>query len=206
MNETPAIAALITTADRSVKAITAATAGLAKVVADVVALNGVVETLSADIQQKEGQLVDLDRQLNLSERNAKAELATRVAEAENVVLNELLQKNQLAKITIVERNTMTADLNNALSGAAAAVEGAVKAAESALHAKYGSHIRSLESDHKVANAEVNAKVAQLTDRNAFLVTELENARRELTAEREARIKIAQAEAGRQGVVVNAGKQ
>lgn len=199
-------ATLITVADRSVRAITAATVGLSKVVADIVALNGVVETLSADIQQKEGQLADLERQLNLSERNAKAELATRVAEAENTVLNQLLSKNDLARISNTTLGELQESLNNALSGAAAAVEGAVKAAEAALHARYGAAMKSAESDFKVANAEIAAKNAALVERNALLIEDLATARRELTAEREARIKIAQAEAGRQGVVVNAGKQ
>lgn len=51
-----------------------------------------------------------------------------------------------------------------------------------------------------------AGLRAVTERNAFLTDELVEARNELTAERAARIEIAKAEAGRQGVVVNAGKQ
>lgn len=204
MNESTAT--LITTADRSVKAITAATAGLSKVVADVIALNGVVETLSADIQQKEGQLADLERQLNIGERNAKAELNVRVAEAENVVLNQLLQKNDLARISNTTLSELQDNLSDARSTVELAVADAVKAAESALHASYGGKLRSQEADFKVANAEGTARISALSERNQFLVEELAKARQDLVAEREARIKIAQAEAGRQGVVVNAGKQ
>lgn len=204
MNESTAT--LITTADRSVKAITAATAGLSKVVAEVVALGGISETLSADIQQKEGQLADLTRQLDLNTRTAAAELNVRVAEAENTVLHQLLSKNNLARISNESLSQLQENLANACDTVEISVTNAVKAAESALHSKYNSMLKAQEAEFKVANAEGAARISSLSERNQFLVDELAKARQDLVAERDARIKIAQAEAGRQGVVVNAGKQ
>jgi len=197
---------LITTADRSVKAITAATAGLAKVVAEVVALGGIAETLSADIQQKESQLTDLERQLNINTRNAKAELAVRVAEAENVVLSSLLVKNDLARVSNATLQELQDNLTDARSNVDLRVADAVKSAESSLYAQFTAKLQKQESDFKVANAELVADLRAVKERNQFLADELVKARAELTAERDARIQIAKAEAGRQGVVVNAGKQ
>lgn len=197
---------LITTADRSVKAIGAATAGLSKVVAELTALGTVAETLSADIQQKEGQLADLTRQLDLDTRRAKAELDVRVAEAEGVVLTTLLDKNNLAQISKPDLAALYEDLGVAQSSTEAAVKTAVQAAEAALHASYNSKLRTQEADFKIANAELIADLRAVRERNDFLTQELAKIRGDLVAEREARIKIAQAEAGRQGVVVNAGKQ
>lgn len=204
MNE--ATATLITTADRSVKAIGAATTGLAKVVTEVVALGAVVETLSADIQQKEGQLADLTRQLDLNTRTAAAELNVRVAEAEGTVLNELLRKNALALISNAALEKLQTDFANAVTNSEHVTDTAVKAAEASLYAQFNSKFKAQEADFKVANAELVADLRALKERNQFLADELVKARAELTAERDARIQIAKAEAGRQGVVVNAGKQ
>ena len=197
---------VISVADRSVKAISAAVAGLSKVVGDINSLSTVAETLSADIQQKEGQLYDLNRQLDLNTRTAKAELAVRVAEDENGVLSNLLVKNGLARVTNSELAGLRTELDTTRANAAAATEAAVNAASQQLHARYGAQLKSLEAEHKVANAELVAELRAVNERNNFLVDELAKARQDLVAERDARIKIAQAEAGRQGVVVNAGKQ
>jgi len=197
---------LITVADRSVKAITAATAGLTKVVGDVVALGAVVETLSADIQQKEGQLADLERQLDLSTRRSAAELEVRVAEAEDTVLVSLLNKRKLAHIPSVDLENLKLELDAVRSGAAGMVESAVKSAEASLYAQFNAKLKAQEADFKVANAELVADLRAVKERNQFLADELVKARQDLTAERDARIQIAKAEAGRQGVVVNAGKQ
>lgn len=197
---------LITTADRSVKAITTATVGLAKVVADIQALTAVTETLADDIQQKQSELVDLERQLSNNTRMSTAELNIRVAEAEEDVLIELMGKRNLARLTIAERNKLSEDRDIAVASKEEAISAAVQSAESALHSQYNSKLRSQEADFKVANAELVAELRAVKERNTFLTDELIKARNELTAERAARIEIAKAEAGRQGVVVNAGKQ
>lgn len=199
-------ATLITTADRSVKAITAATAGLAKVVADLTTLNAVSESLSADIQQKEGQLNDLTRQLDLDTRRAKAELDVRVAEAEREVLDKLLDKNGLSRIKSTDLSNLLLDLEAARRDVAEKIAAAVQAAESSLHGSYQTKLGRQDSDFKVATAELTAELRAIKERNSFLTQELERVRSDLVAEREARIKIAQADASRQGVVVNAGKQ
>lgn len=199
-------ATLITTADRSVKAITAATAGLAKVVADLTTLNAVSESLSADIQQKEGQLSDLTRQLDLDTRRAKAELDVRVAEAEREVLDKLLDKNGLSRIKSTDLSNLLLDLEAARRDVAEKIAAAVQAAESSLHGSYQAKLNRQDSDFKVATAELTAELRAIKECNLFLTQELERVRGDLVAEREARIKIAQTDASRQGVVVNAGKQ
>lgn len=204
MNE--ATSTLITTADRSVRAISAATSGLVKVVAEIQALSTITDTLAADIQQRESQLANLSRQLDLDTRAANAELAVRVSEAQNVVLNQLLAKNGLARISDADLASLNTNLTYATANAAANTEAAVKAAENSLHASYNGKLKAQEAEFKVANAEITANLRALSERNQFLVEELAKARQDLVAERDARIKIAQAEAGRQGVVVNAGKQ
>lgn len=197
---------LITTADRSVKAITTATAGLAKVVADIQALATVAETLAGDIQQKQSELVDLERQLSDNTRMNIAELNIRVAEAEETVLLELMNKRTLARLTVAERNQLIEDRDIAVANKEEAISAAVKSAESALHAQYNAKLNGQHAEFKVANAELAADLRAVKERNIFLTEELTKVRYDLAAERDARIQIAKAEAGRQGVVVNAGKQ
>ena len=64
---------------------------------------------------------------------------------------------------------------------------------------------NLEATHKVAIAELNANTKADKDRIAMLTEQLEAARGDLKAERETRLEIAKADANRQGVVVNTGK-
>jgi len=197
---------VITTADRSVKAITTATAGLAKVVTEIQALATVAETLAGDIQQKQSELVDLERQLSDNTRMNFAELNIRVAEAEETVLLELMNKRTLARLTVAERNQLIEDRDIAVANKEEAISAAVKSAESALHAQYNAKLNGQHAEFKVANAELVADLRAVKERNTFLTDELTKVRYDLAAERDARIQIAKAEAGRQGVVVNAGKQ
>ena len=112
----------------------------------------------------------------------------------------------LASITVADLTELSNDLDKAKGENMAAVEAAVKAAKSELHSSYGTQLAQLKNVQSVETATLNANAAAAQERIAFLLQELQAAREQLVAERNARVQIAEAEAKRQAVTVNAGKQ
>lgn len=203
---TQATVAVITAADRSMKAVAKAVADLAKVSADLTGLTVISEQLSDDIQQKESQLADLERQFDIDLRTKIAELNVRVLENEDSVLLDLLDKRGLEHISVSDVRQLKNDLAAALQGNDKAVEAAVQTATKELHAMYSAKLAAQESNHRVESANVAAEVSSLRAKNEFLAGEVDQLRKQIEAERQTRLQIAQADATRQGVVVNAGKQ
>lgn len=198
--------ALITTADRSTKTLLGTIGQLGKVVAEVQALGSVVENLTADIQQRESQLANVEAQITHKQREAAANLNLAVLENERSVLGDLLAKFGLAEITKGELSQLKVSLEGAIAGNEAATEAAVKSAGAALHSQYSSEIARLKNAQSVETATLNANAAAAQERIAFLLQELQAAREQIVQERNARVQIAEAEAKRQAVTVNAGKQ
>ncbi|HDJ1985002.1 TPA: hypothetical protein PPS74_005104, partial [Salmonella enterica subsp. enterica serovar Concord] len=80
-----------------------------------------------------------------------------------------------------------------------------EAGYSAAASKFTAEVNQLKSDHRVEMAELNASSAAKDSRIEFLESQVAQLQGELKAERETRLKIAEADSRRQGVVVNAGK-
>lgn len=95
----PATTSLITTADRSVKTLQAAIAQLLKTSTELSALGVIVETQSADIQQNDSRLANIDAEFELKQRTAAANLNVAVLENEELVMKNLMAKRNLAYVT-----------------------------------------------------------------------------------------------------------
>lgn len=204
--QSPAQTAIITAADRTIKNLQAVIAATVKATGDLAPLADQAGTLAADIQQKESELAALDAKYSMHERTLAAGLKIRVMEDENDVLDTLLSARNLAKISVVDLSDLRDKLTAAISGTEAAVDAAIKNTTASLSAQHNAIINNLKSSHQVDSATTAARVTALEDRNAFLVAEVASLRQQVDAERQTRLEIARAEAGRQGVVVNAGKQ
>lgn len=198
--------AVITTVDRATKTLTSSAQNLSKAIAELSSLAASTESLAADIQQKESQLAALDEQFNLQFRTKTAELSVRVKEAEDVVLSQLLKARNASFISDADLNQLKRQLADAQNDNSKQIDDAVAKASSALHTKYNSEIAALKSAHAVESATTNAAKTSLDERVVFLTGEITQLRAQLDAERQTRLEIAKADANRQGVVVNAGKQ
>lgn len=203
MSQTAQTAGVI---DRATKNLTSAIASASKVVNDLAPLTEQVNELTSNIEQKEAQLAALNLEFDHKYRTCTAELNVRVKEAEDTVLVDLMERRGLAKITREDLNFVRQALADAQADNAEVINAAVKAAESALHASYRAQLRDQQSKHEVESAQTNARVSSLEERNAFLNEQIIALRTQIDAERTTRLEIARADAGRQGVVVNAGKQ
>ena len=201
MSETKKV---ITVADRSTKALVVATAGLAKIAGDLQALAQSSVLLGDEIEFKQSQLGDIQNQIDSQFREQTADLRLRVLENEEQVLNELLQARGLVRLSNEGLLELKSDLAAAVLDNEAEVKRAVDAAVSSTTAGFRQQLLQKESDHRVAIAELNANSAAKDNRIEFLEKQNESLQESIKAERDTRLEIAKADAGRQGVVVNAG--
>ena len=202
----PATTSLITTADRSVKTLQAAIAQLLKTSTELSALGVIVETQSADIQQNDSQLANIDAEFELKMRTAVANLNVAVLENEDHVMKSLMAKRDLATVTTDELTSLAKDLEAAKADNNAAIELAVTATVREVRAVANAEKASIQNAHAVETATLKAEATSKDERITFLTGEIASLRGQIEAERSTRLEIAKADAGRQGVVVNAGKQ
>ncbi|EAA1243002.1 hypothetical protein [Enterobacter hormaechei] len=196
---------VISLTERSTKAMVKAAGDMAKVATELNTLSQTSVTLAEEIEYRQAELAGLDSQFASKEREKAAELRLKVIENEDGVLADLMKKRGLASISNVELTQLKRDLENALDNNEEAVNAAREAGYSAAASKFTAEINQLKSDHRVEMAELNASSAAKDSRIEFLESQVAQLQGELKAERETRLKIAEADSRRQGVVVNAGK-
>ena len=195
---------VITVADRSTKALVVATAGLAKVASDLQALANSSVQLADEIEFKQSQLGDIQNQIDAQFREQTADLRLRVLENEEQVLADLLASRGLVRLHRSDLSKLEDSLAAAIKDNEAEVKKAVDAAVASTTAGFRQQLLQKESDHRVAIAELNANSAAKDNRIEFLEKQNESLQDSIKAERDTRLEIAKADAGRQGVVVNAG--
>lgn len=196
---------VISVTERATKAVATAATGLSKVVADLQSLAEGSERISQEIQFKQQELGNIEAQFNEKLAEEKSKLKIKVLENEDGVLNALLKARGLVAIEPGVVDGLRNELAVAQDSNEDAINAAVAAAERSAAIQLNSVKSNLESAHKVAIAELNANTKADKDRIAMLTEQLEAARADLKAERETRLEIAKADANRQGVVVNTGK-
>ena len=196
---------VITVAERSTKALVKVVADSQKVLAELASMADSNVILAEEIEFKQGQLADIENQIASTEREAKAQLRLRVIENEDKVLADLMKARGYAVITFSELDSLNSDLVAAKTDNDFAVSEAREAGYQAAAAKFGAENRELASQHKVELAEFKAQAVAKNQRISDLEAQVSELRGQITAERETRLEIAKADAGRAGVVVNAGK-
>uniref|UniRef100_UPI00344BF536 hypothetical protein n=1 Tax=Salmonella enterica TaxID=28901 RepID=UPI00344BF536 len=196
---------VISLTERSTKAMVKAAGDMAKVATELNTLSQTSVTLAEEIEYRQAELAGLDSQFASKEREKAAELRLKVIEDEDGVLADLMKKRGLASISNVELTQLKRDLENSLDNNEEAVNTAREAGYSAAASEFTAEINQLKSDHRVEMAELNASSAAKDSRIEFLESQVAQLQGELKAERETRLKIAEADSRRQGVVVNAGK-
>ncbi|HHN8504548.1 TPA: hypothetical protein ACRR13_005400 [Klebsiella quasipneumoniae] len=196
---------VITVAERSTKALVKVVADSQKVLAELASMADSNVILAEEIEFKQGQLADIENQIASTEREAKAQLRLRVIENEDKVLADLMKARGYAVITFSDLDSLNSDLVAAKTDNDFAVSEAREAGYQAAAAKFGAENRELASQHKVELAEYKAQAVAKNQRISDLEAQVSELRGQITAERETRLEIARADAGRAGVVVNAGK-
>lgn len=196
---------VITVADRSTKALVVAIAGLGKITSDLSALGDITVKLADEIEFKQSQLDNLDVEFDNKFREASAELRLRIKEDESGVLKQLLTQFGLAYITSDALQTLQSDLAQASEDYSAELADAESAGFRKGAAEFQAKLKEAESAHRINVAELTAKSNAKDDKITMLEAQVAQLQSDIKAERETRLAIAQAESGRQGVVVNTSK-
>lgn len=196
---------VITVADRSTKALVVAIAGLGKITSDLSALGDITVKLADEIEFKQSQLDNLDIEFDNKFREASAELRLRIKEDENGVLKQLLTQFGLAYITNDALQTLQSDLAQANEDYSGMLADAESAGFRKGAAEFQAKLKETESAHRINVAELTAKSNAKDDKITMLEAQVAQLQSDIKSERETRLAIAQAEAGRQGVVVNTSK-
>lgn len=195
--------------DKSTRALTSAAATLNKTLVElqngVEALVQEQSSLADDIHFKKEELKEIESQNDVAVRSAAAELRLRIKEDEDQVLVELLNSRNLVTTTEADIEDLNAQVIQSKAELEAAEYKAVREAEQRISAQYQARIATQEANHKVEIAELNANAKADKQAIATLTEQVAQLRADLTAEREARVAMAEAAAKAQGVVVNTGK-
>lgn len=196
---------VITVADRSTKSLIKATGDLGKVVSEIQGLAQSSVLLSEEIEFKQSELVNLTSQFDAQYREQTTELRLKVIENEDGVLAGLMKSRGYAVITGGELNQLKSDLQSSQSDNTEALASAKEEGARSARAEMQNKLNQLTSDHRVEIAELNADSKAKDSRIEFLEEQNESLKEQIAAERETRLEIAKADAGRQGVTVNTGK-
>ena len=196
---------VITVTDRSTKALTTASTALTKVAADLAGLVDSSTKLATEIEFRQSDLDNINVQFDTKFREATAEFKLKVLENEDKVLDGILKSRGL---TTIAPNALS-DLQYQLDAATASNEQELAAAEQKgandARRAYQAELSNVQSNHKVEIAQLNANATAAAQRIEFLTEQNDSLKEQIREERETRLAIAQADAGRQGVVVNNGK-
>lgn len=195
--------------DNSVRALQQQAAATAKANAQLAAT---LEGQVAEIQTNQNTLADQEAAITANEkriesevRNAAAEIRLQVKEDRKAVLNTLLEEEGLVATTQAEIDQANQQIQEAEAKAARTEFDAVKAAESRLHADYKGQIAKINADNSVALAEFKANAKADQAQIESLKGQVEQLRKDIEAERNARITIAEHESKAAGVTINQGK-
>lgn len=203
----PTTSTVLTSVDRSTKALNTAADTLVKATqeqaAQVVLLTGQLSNLATDIQVKQSELGALNDELATNQRENAAELRLRIKEDREKVLKELLQESGLVAKTPAEIKEVQAQLAEALSDNQDAVDAVKETVTATLTQQYTARISTLESDHKVAIAQLNANTVADQRAIASQAEQITQLRSDLAEERKVRVQTEEARSRAQGVVVNA---
>lgn len=192
----------LTVVDRSTKALSVAAESIAKAAVDLQGIAATATGLAQDIEFKQNELDNLDAQLIVKQREQAAELNLKVKEDADSVLAALLKERGLVTKTPAEIKEVDRQLAEALEDNQEDVDTAVKAAVATQKGEYEVKLSTLESSHKVQIATLQANEKAALERIAFLTAQNAKLEEQISADRDARIEIAKAEASRQAVTVN----
>lgn len=191
--------------ERANKALQTTVAAINKAAADLGTLVTQAEAVSLQIEDKNAELAALQAQNDTAYREGAAELRLRVKEDRDTVLSELLNQAGLARVSQEALGQLQNSLQQALNKDEAELKTAVAQAVAAAQRDAKAAALQVEAANRVETANKDATINALNSKVEFMTQQVVDLRAQVEAERNTRLEIARADAGRQGVVVNAGK-
>lgn len=193
---------VLSATDKSSKALLAA---VTSVKAAVTIAEETLPALLVEIENKQSDLNAIEASTKEKARLAKVELTLKVQEDEDKVLVGLMGKRGLATITTTDLAQLEARLDRDDEATKIEQAKAVSAAVSNAKADFNMTSLRTESAFNVERAELVADRNAALTKIEILEAQVASLQETVAAERQARVDIANAEAQRQGIVVNNGK-
>ncbi|UOX40265.1 hypothetical protein [Vibrio phage PhiImVa-1] len=193
---------VLSATDKSSKALLAAAGS---VEAAIKLAQETLPALLVEIENKQSDLNAIESETKEKVRKAKVELSLQVEENERKVLENLMKKFGLAEITVEAVSQLRSDLEAAVASNEAEVKKAVAIAVSQAESAHKAEIARLESEHAVAVANKNAAIEAKDMQLEFQARTISSLEATITAEREARVKEAEARSNSQVVVNTSAK-
>lgn len=191
--------------ERATKGLQKVSADLQKQLTDLNQMGTVSQELALKIEDQQLELASLQAQYSNARRTADAELKLAILEDADKQLEILLKKFGLVRTTEEAVQSLVARATKAEADVAAGFQEAKDTALAQANAAYRAELNAVNSKHSLESAELKANNAALTKEISFLNEQIKYLQQQLADERATRLAIAQADANKQGVIVNTGK-
>ena len=198
---TEQITALNVTA-KATKALETAVGALSKISIELTGNAALNESLLEQIAQGQLELNNLEEETNIAVRRQAVDLNLRVQENADQVLTDLLSQHKLARVTLTGLQQLVEELEATKATTEVVVDKAVSDAVADLTREHDAEILRVEANHAVNTAQLNATVTAKSTEIVFMQRQNALLEATITAEREARISMAEAASRASGVVVN----
>jgi hypothetical protein len=172
--------------------ITKAIAELKTATDSVSKLSTLGEELTLLVANKEEAIASLDVQYAEKARQAEVDLELSMKSNTERVLNEYLASNGKTTISKTDLASLQKELSDTRANAEAVTKREVAAATGALKSQYENDIKLLNSENNAKAVENSSKIGTLTEKCAFLETQVAKLYQQLDAERSAGIERAKA--------------
>lgn len=180
------------------KGITKATTDLMKVVKVIEGFGETKEELIESIVAKESELAQITENVTVETKKAKKDLSDAIYLNEEKVLVDLAKTHGFDLITKGQHSTVVDKLVTIEAEQEEELEKVREEAKTTTAKAIAKAVKNADNVNDLANAEIKAELRFAKEKIATLEKSVQDAKNEIKAEREARIKIAE----NSGVVVN----
>ncbi len=150
------------------------------------------EDLSLQVANKETQIADLDIQFGEKARQKEVELDLNFKASQDRVVTNYLTENGKVAISKTDLANLQKELSDTKANADAVTKKEVAIVSSSLKSQYENEIKLIQSENNTKSVENASKIGTLTEKAAFLETQVAKLYQQLDAERAAGIERAKA--------------
>jgi len=199
------INAVLSNTQKATKGLSAAQVALEKLIGTFAQNVVENETVLESVAIAQSKLDDLKEQTDIEVRKATIDFDLRLQEHKNKVITEVLQSNDEVAVDVSYLSTLRDEGANTGYYNKVAINRAVQAAVATVKAESTTALATANSEHAVETAELKADKASLESQVKWLTDSVTKLEESITAERAARVQMAEAASKAAAVTVNTTK-
>lgn len=187
--------AVTTVAQASTVKLNKATDALQKIVSELQATNDSYENLVTNIELKQAELERLETDFTEKEREMQADLKLKAKESASALVNEILKSENKVAIDYSELSALRNELETMKSNFDKNVRSETEKAVAVITARHAGEIKAKDLEFAAQSAEMKAQLSTASQAVEGYKAQIEDYKSQITADREARVKEAQARGG-----------